>query len=417
MNIVIWLSILIGFCWWMVALINRLHSFPLKCHDIRKINRPLFLFSASGPFVLLLIPGLLFPGLLLGGDFFSLPFPVQCVWSVIALGCLGLYLQWMTSCYNWLIQRQIPTRSHVIDLKQEVGESIFGQGHYLKIAKLKFNEVSSVEVNEKQLTVPGWPAHLDGFRVLHLTDFHIDGTLTPDYFNAALDKLDNFPKPDLSLFTGDLIDDPRYLDWIPKIMNRGDARLGRYYLLGNHDWNLDVEPLRETMESLGWIPMAGQVLTVSDGPKKITLCGSEKPWMGNYPNANEFPSDAPVLLASHSPDDIQWAKKHGVDLVLAGHNHGGQIRFPGFGPLLAPSWYGTRYASGVYFSKSTVMHVGRGLSGRHPLRWNCRPEISHLVIRASHASRHIAQSSQQLEQSGVLQTPNAATARVCAPEE
>jgi predicted MPP superfamily phosphohydrolase len=67
--------------------------------------------------------------------------------------------------------------------------------------------------------------------------------------------------------------------------------------------------------------------------------------------------------------------------MLAGHNHGGQIRFPLIGPLISPSKWGTRYASGVFAEGNTIMHVSRGLSGEHPYRWNCPPELAKLVLK------------------------------------
>jgi predicted MPP superfamily phosphohydrolase len=68
--------------------------------------------------------------------------------------------------------------------------------------------------------------------------------------------------------------------------------------------------------------------------------------------------------------------------MLAGHTHGGQGRLPLLGPLISPSFHGSRYASGDFFKPPTTMHVTRGLSGTHLLRINCRPELSLLTLRA-----------------------------------
>jgi predicted MPP superfamily phosphohydrolase len=68
--------------------------------------------------------------------------------------------------------------------------------------------------------------------------------------------------------------------------------------------------------------------------------------------------------------------------MLAGHTHGGQIRFPGIGAILAPSRYGVRYAAGTFHLPPVVMHVSRGISGLQPLRFNCLPELTKLVLLA-----------------------------------
>lgn len=67
--------------------------------------------------------------------------------------------------------------------------------------------------------------------------------------------------------------------------------------------------------------------------------------------------------------------------MLAGHTHGGQGRLPLAGPLLGPSFHGSRYASGDFYKDPTTMHVTRGISGVHLLRINCRPELSLLTLR------------------------------------
>jgi predicted MPP superfamily phosphohydrolase len=84
---------------------------------------------------------------------------------------------------------------------------------------------------------------------------------------------------------------------------------------------------------------------------------------------------------SHSPDQIHWAREHRFDLMLAGHTHGGQIRIPGLGTVIAPSKYGAKYASGAFYVPPTVLHVSRGVAGLTPVRWNCPPEIAKLVLR------------------------------------
>jgi predicted MPP superfamily phosphohydrolase len=87
-------------------------------------------------------------------------------------------------------------------------------------------------------------------------------------------------------------------------------------------------------------------------------------------------------LLAHSPDQFGWAQANEVDLMLAGHNHGGQVCLPLLGPIVAPSLHGVRYGSGTFRAGNTVMHVSRGTSSLTPLRWNCPPEIAVLTLRA-----------------------------------
>jgi predicted MPP superfamily phosphohydrolase len=86
-------------------------------------------------------------------------------------------------------------------------------------------------------------------------------------------------------------------------------------------------------------------------------------------------------LLAHSPDQFQWAQENDIDLMLAGHLHGGQVRLPILGAFLAPSIYGVRYAAGVFTAENTTLHVSRGVSSLMPLRFRCPPEIAILVLR------------------------------------
>jgi predicted MPP superfamily phosphohydrolase len=69
--------------------------------------------------------------------------------------------------------------------------------------------------------------------------------------------------------------------------------------------------------------------------------------------------------------------------MLAGHVHGGQIRFPLIGSSFCPSRYSRRFDCGTFWVSPTVMHVSRGLAGMHPLRILCRPEVTRIVLRAA----------------------------------
>ena len=91
-----------------------------------------------------------------------------------------------------------------------------------------------------------------------------------------------------------------------------------------------------------------QNLTLRNQP--VLLAGNEQPWFPWQAQA-DLPARSPEqlrILMSHSPDQISWARAREFDLMLAGHNHGGQVRIPVIGPIATPSWYGTRYACGLF---------------------------------------------------------------------
>jgi predicted MPP superfamily phosphohydrolase len=115
------------------------------------------------------------------------------------------------------------------------------------------------------------------------------------------------------------------------------------------------------------------------------VAGNELPWFGEAPLMPRSNLNTPRfrILLSHSPDQLSLAKAQGFDLMLAGHNHGGQIRLPFIGALITPSLYGCRYAGGLYDEPPTLLHVSRGLCGVHPIRLNCSPELALLILKAA----------------------------------
>jgi predicted MPP superfamily phosphohydrolase len=204
-------------------------------------------------------------------------------------------------------------------------------------------------------------------------------------------------KPQVVAITGDILDFDSQLQWLPNVLEPLAAVPLRLFVLGNHDLRLsDTDQLRRIMVELGWIDLGRTGTLLSEEPVPIAWWGDERPW---YPPAEALGSDSGMVEdqpprealpagrlrvgLAHTPDRFPWARRQRLDLLLAGHTHGGQIRLPGIGPLVAPSWYGSRWASGVFHWAPTVMHVSRGLSGVHPVRLRCSPEVSLLRLEAS----------------------------------
>jgi predicted MPP superfamily phosphohydrolase len=137
-----------------------------------------------------------------------------------------------------------------------------------------------------------------------------------------------------------------------------------------------------TTQDAGWTDVAGRSVGLEHRGYQLEIAGTELPWMGEHPVFGSKADGTFRLLLSHTPDNIDTAVGQDVDLVLAGHNHGGQVCLPLIGPVYSPSRYGIRYAAGDFQVDSTLMIVSRGLSGRQPLRYRCRPELARIVLRA-----------------------------------
>jgi predicted MPP superfamily phosphohydrolase len=288
--------------------------------------------------------------------------------------------------------------SQRLDMPARLGRHPMGDGLRAMITRLPGNQCFQLDVTEKHLEVPRLPQSLDGLSIAHLSDLHFTGAIDRGYYREVVAIANDF-EPDLVAVTGDLVDKPECIDWIADTVGQLRARHGVYVILGNHDFRLKqhLRRLRAAIEACDLVQLGGRWREISIDGTPLVLAGNELPWIVPAADLADCPPRAadgqPLrVLLSHSPDQYAWARRHDFDLMLAGHTHGGQIRFPLVGAVFAPSRFGVRYACGVFHEPPTVMHVSRGLSGLDPLRYNCAPELTKLVLRcpAVRSARHEA---------------------------
>jgi predicted MPP superfamily phosphohydrolase len=299
----------------------------------------------------------------------------------------GVVLPWQTlkRLRRRVPHLQLSNHTRTIDVAAELGHKPYGRGLHALLARLPKNEIFHVDFNDKTFALPQLPAEWDGLSILHLTDLHLCGVPDRSFYEHLMDLCAKEPA-DLLAITGDILDSDEHYEWIAPVLGRLRWKVAAFALLGNHDALLDVPRIRREVEQAG-IEMIGsgwKQIEVRDRP--LVVIGNEMPWLPPAPDLSDCPADGFRLCLSHTPDTLPWAKDHRIDLMLAGHNHGGQIRFPILGSVLVPSRYGRRYDCGTFHEPPTLLHVGRGLGGTYPWRYNCRPEITRILLRQSTSS-------------------------------
>jgi predicted MPP superfamily phosphohydrolase len=248
------------------------------------------------------------------------------------------------------------------------------------MARLPGNQVFQVDFNEKTLRMKQLPAAWDGLSILHFSDVHFTGSPDRDFFRRVMDVCAAW-EPDLIAFTGDTVDTDTHHRWIVPLFGRLRSRCGAFAILGNHDGYFDMPVLRRRLTRAGMYVLGNGWKQVEVRGVPMVIIGHEGPWVEPEPDLSACPAGVFRLCLSHTPDNIAWARRHRIDLMLAGHVHGGQVRLPLFGSVLIPSKYGRRYDCGTFDEPPTVLHVSRGLSGDRPVRYNCRPEMTKLILR------------------------------------
>ncbi len=292
--------------------------------------------------------------------------------------------------YDWVDQRKVNSPKNLLRWRQRwaefssAGEAPLVYGFYPRLlAALPGNQILRLSIDEKRLAIPTLPDELVGLKIAHVSDLHMIGRIDRRWFEMVADEVNRL-EADVILITGDIVEKVACLPWLAGSLGRLQAKHGVYFILGNHDFFIDAERTRQILVDAGLVCLSGKWHETEWNGARVLLSGNERPW-GSDSLEETRPevaaADRPFHLSLiHTPDQFRWACEHQANLVLAGHTHGGQIRFPILGAVACPSVHGTHFACGVFRSGNSVMHVTRGVSGETPFRFNCPPEIALLEL-------------------------------------
>jgi uncharacterized protein len=237
---------------------------------------------------------------------------------------------------------------------------------------------------------PNLPPSLDGLRILHLSDVHLG------YF-VGLDDLERTmidaeaQRPDIVLVTGDLSDNLSMLPDALRMISQLRPRLGTYASIGNHEYYRGIDDVLRAFDA-GPIPMLIDDATkIPVGSSTLFVAGADDPARTGRFNDNRFlrdtversidamPSDAFTVLMSHRPEGFDVAARHGVDLTLSGHYHGG-IQLGWNGRAIIQGFAPEKYYWGHYRKGDAQLYTSGGVGHWFPFRLNCPPEAPVYVL-------------------------------------
>lgn len=380
-NLVVILALAGGHAALIVAVINRLHGRPLSERLLKNLRHAHDVIVPLLPLVLIALLGLTGPRLLLGGSWRDLSI---LGFVGIVSGAIGVSML-TASAVKWRLRKipslQLSNHTWFVDIAERIGKPPVGEGPYQFLTRIPRNEIFRIAVSDKRYQFRRLPREWHGLSILHLTDMHFIGTVDRPFFEEIA-KIAQEMQPEMIVFTGDLLDRQRLIEWLPSTLGRLRATLGCHFILGNHDWVLNSDAIRTELVRLGWNDLAGKTTRFERGGKTIVMGGTERPWMGTHPDFSSTDECGFRILLSHTPDNLAWARGQNVDLMLSGHNHGGQVVLPVLGPIYSPSRYGVKYSGGVFYEEPTLLYVSRGLSAKHALRINCPPELTKLILES-----------------------------------
>ena len=257
-------------------------------------------------------------------------------------------------------------------------------------------EPYDLRVIRLEMRTPRLPSAFDGYTVCQISDLHMRQMGRRE--QALRRLMPTLPPVDLVAITGDLIHTPRGVVPFLELAGSFAARDGLYAIFGNSEHKNGVQPhtFAEALAGHNITPLLNRHVTLTRGGAQIALAGVDDPVNDRDDLAaalKGIPDDRFTLLLMHSPDGIAEAIVRGVDVVLSGHTHGGQIRLPFFGAPHTHTHLGRRMSDGYYAGARlrraiglrpgrTQLYVTRGLgvSGL-ALRFLAPPELTILTLR------------------------------------
>ena len=230
-----------------------------------------------------------------------------------------------------------------------------------------------------RVTLPDGPPARRPLRIAYASDFHAGPATHPALLTAACAALRD-AQPDLLLLGGDFVgSDAAAVDALAPLLGEIPAPLGRFAVLGNHDWWSSPTHIRNSLTTAGVDVLINRNVRLPPPFDQVWICGLDD-CLGGLPDADAALASATGVrvVLMHSPSNLLDLGRHRFDLALCGHTHGGQIALPGGIPLVVPKGVlSRRYSRGRYdLDTGGVLIVSVGLGCTLlPFRAFAHPEI------------------------------------------
>lgn len=237
------------------------------------------------------------------------------------------------------------------------------------------------------------PQEFNNYKIIQISDYHNNKN---KLLNNKLIKTIKKESPNFIVITGDLIDASKtdINQAINLIKNINYEKV--FYVTGNHEASTEsYKKLKELLEENKVTILDNRIEIIKENSKEINLIGIDDPSFYNRELTNDsditkkeiesvsYNKDNYSILLSHRPEQLERYAESKINLVLTGHAHGGQIRLPFIGGLVAPNQgLFPKYTNGIHKKDKTTMIISRGIGNSIlPLRINNRPELVVITLK------------------------------------
>ncbi|MCL6519845.1 MAG: metallophosphoesterase [Armatimonadetes bacterium] len=251
-----------------------------------------------------------------------------------------------------------------------------------------------IKITRREIEIPALPSALAGVKICHLSDLHVAGY---GRIERALRKVLMQIEADICVITGDIVATRGGIPVLAKVLEGFSPKHGIFGVLGNgeHDPTMPGVETAKDLRKLGIQVLVNESASISINGSEVQIVGVDDPFLGLDDVKEAFAGlgkGSLRILLAHSPDVLKSLGEHSVDIIFAGHTHGGQIRVPFFGVVWTHCRYNLRIASGYFGPEAISLKVGRNLQTRIYVsrgisgsgiraRFLCRPEVAILTLK------------------------------------
>lgn len=227
---------------------------------------------------------------------------------------------------------------------------------------------------------------LNDYKIVHISDLH---NKEFGKNSQRLISLIESEHPDMIVISGDMVDSRRTdieaaLRFVSQAVNIAPV----YYSTGNHEERLEADTLAyllSSLEEIGATVLENESVTVYKNDESLVLFGLKDGTIEDETEVDAFGDTNKLkLMIAHKPQYLEEYNALGADLVFSGHAHGGQVRIPFVGGLIAPDqWFFPKYSEGMHTFENVTVVISRGLGNSSvPVRVNNCPEVVVVTLKA-----------------------------------
>jgi len=236
-----------------------------------------------------------------------------------------------------------------------------------------------IKINEFDFTSTQIPNNFNKIKIVFVSDIHHGPFFSIERVSKLVNSINEI-KPDIVIFGGDYVHrDVKYIKPVFLELSRVKTKLGKYGVLGNHDYWEDYKETEKCMKIANIHNIENNSFWIKQNQDSIKIGGVGDLWENNQiidSTIRDINKSNFCILVSHNPDYCEQITTDKIDLMLSGHTHGGQVSIFGFYSPILPSKFGQKYCYGLKKMDKLCIYITSGIGTiTPPVRFFMRPEI------------------------------------------